>query len=204
MTPEELKNITPKLHKLQQLGSGFNVPENYFKNVETIVFSKISSEKLTNENPFNLPKDYFDTIEDKVFEKIKKEEQKPSFSVPDGYFDSIEDKVFEKINKPTKVIDFKTQFIKTFLPIAASASLLLLITLQFFNKTDNKDLFASMETSEIENWIENGDIELNSYEITAVYSESDLEELNLNQQFDEEDLTNYLENIDVESLILTN
>lgn len=204
MTPEELKNIAPKLSELKQFGSGFSIPKGYFETVENSVFSKISSEKLTNENPFNLPKDYFDTIEDKVFEKIKKEEQKPSFSVPDGYFDSIEDKVFEKINSEPKVIDFKTRFIKTFLPIAAAASLLLFFTLQLLNKPSQQDLFASVKTSEIENWIENGEIELDAYDIAAVYNETDFENLDLNQQFDEDNLTKYLEDIDVESLILTN
>ncbi|MCF6279125.1 MAG: hypothetical protein L3J14_02140 [Flavobacteriaceae bacterium] len=205
MTQEKFKNIAPKLYELQQLKSGFSIPTNYFGTLEDAVFLKLSDEKLDKENPFKTPDNYFLTIEDRVFDNIKSEEKETAFSIPKGYFDTVEDNVFKKLHTETKVIDFKTRFTKTFLPIAAAASLLLFVTLQLLNSNnDNTDLFASMEISEIESWIEDGSLELDSYEITTVYQDVDFEDLELNQQYSDDNLVEYLEDIDIQSLILTN
>ena len=44
---------------------------------------------------------------------------------------------------------------------------------------------------------------MNAYEIASVYSDEDFENLEINQ-YNESDLINYLDDIDVESLMLTN
>ena len=205
MTLEEFKNIAPKLTELQKLNSGFSVPKDYFGTVDDVVFLKLTEDKFDKKYPFKTPEDYFSTIEDRVFESIKHQEKENVYVTPKGYFDTVEDKVFERLQTETKVIDFKTRFVKTFLPIAAAASLLLFVTLQLLNNsTDNTDLFAKMEISEIENWIEDEDFEMNSYQIAALYEDVDFEEIELNQNYNDVNLSNYLENIDVEFLILTN
>lgn len=204
MTPTEFKNIAPKLFELQKLKNGFNVPKNYFKNVEDNVLSETYTKSFEKKSPFKTPDNYFDDIQNKVINTIKSDQNETTFSIPKDYFDGIEDAVFEKINTSTKIIDFKSRFIKAFLPIAAAASLLLFITLQVFNKTESVDLFAKMELTEFDNWIENGNMDVSSYEIAAVYQDIDFEELDLNQQYNDENLIDYLDNIDVESLILTN
>jgi len=205
MTQEEFKNIAPKLYELQQLDSGFMIPKNYFGTVEDTVFLKLSEGKLNRKNPFKTPENYFSTIEDRVFDKIQSGEKETAFSIPKGYFDTVEDNVFKKLHTKTKAIDFKTRFIKTFLPIAAAASLLLFVTLQLLNNNnDNTDLFANMELSEIENWIDNGSLEFDSYQIAAVYNDTDLEDIELDQQYSDDNLMKYLDDIDIESLILTN
>ena len=113
--------------------------------------------------------------------------------------------MFKKLKSETKVIDFKSRFIKKFLPIAAAASLVLFITLELLNNTnETSDLFADIEISEIENWIENGDFEIDSYQIAAVYEDIDFENIELNQQYNDDNLMDYLNDIDVESLIITN
>ncbi len=205
MTLEELENIAPKLHELQQLKGGFSIPKDYFGTVEGVIFSKLLEDNLDKKTPFRTPKNYFSTIEDRVLESLKSEEKENVYATPKGYFDSVEDKVFERLQTETKVIDFKTRFIKKFLPIAAAASLLLFITLQLLNNTsEQKDLFASLETSEIENWIENGDFEMNSYQIAAVYEDTNIEDIELEQEYNDDHLMEYLDDIDLESLILTN
>ena len=205
MTLEGLKNIAPKLHELQQLKSGFSFPKDYFGTVEDAIFSKLLEDTLDKKTPFRTPKNYFSTIEDRVLESLKSEEKENVYATPKGYFDSVEDKVFERLQTETKVIDFKTRFIKKFLPIVAAASLLLFITLQLLNNTtEQKDLFASLETSEIENWIENGDFEMNSYQIAAVYEDTNIEDIELEQEYNDDHLMEYLDDIDLESLILTN
>ena len=205
MKQEEFKNIAPKLHELQQLKSGFKVPKDYFGTIENAIFLKLSEDFLEKENPFKTPKNYFSTIEDRVFDQIKPKERENAYAIPKGYFDTVEDNVFKRLQTETKVIDFKTRLIRSFIPIAAAASLILFVTLQLLNNTnDNADLFAQIEISEIENWIDNGDFEIDSYQIAAVYEDTDFEDLELNQQYNDDNLMDYLNDIDLESLILTN
>lgn len=148
---------------------------------------------------FDVPKGYFQTVENAVLKNINK----PTFSVPEGYFDTVEDAVLEEINSETKVISFKRRFAEKFIYIAVAASILLFVTLQIFN-SDEKDLFADVQISEIENWIENGDLELSSYEIAAVYEDIDLGTLDFSNLYSDDDLMDYLNEMDIESIILTN
>lgn len=173
MTQEEFKNIAPKLSELKSIKTGFEVPRGYFDSIEEKVFSKID---FKNKSPNDIPEGYFDTIENRVFEKIKNEE--------------------------TKVISLKSRFAKIVAPMAIAASILLLITLQLFN-TNKEDLFASLEISEIETWINNGDLNLSTFEITSVYSDANFENIELYDSYTEDDLLEYLNDVDLESLILT-
>ncbi|MDC9723315.1 MAG: hypothetical protein PSN34_11195 [Urechidicola sp.] len=172
MTPEELKNIAPKLSELKAMKTGFEVPNGYFESLEDKVISKIKSDVIKD-----IPEGYFDTIEDRVFEKIKREDP--------------------------KVISLKSRLVKIAAPLAIAASILLLITLQLF-KTSNEDIFANLETSEIETWINNGDLDLNTFEITSVYNDANFENIELYDSYSDNDLLEYLDDIDLESLILTN
>ena len=82
--------------------------------------------------------------------------------------------------------------------------MLLFITFQLFNDPSSTDLLVNLEISEIESWIDNGDLELDSYEIAAIYENVDFDELEINQQYNYEYLIEYLEDIDIESLYLNN
>ena len=150
---------------------------------------------------FEVPNGYFESLEDKVLSKIKSEANN---DIPEGYFDTIENRVFEKIkNEEPKVISLKNRFVKLAAPLAIAASILLLITLQLFN-TNQEDVFANLETSEIETWINNDDLDLETFEITSVYSDANFENIELDDSYSDNDLIEYLDDIDLESLILTN
>lgn len=174
MTPQELKNIAAKLSELKSMKTGFEIPQGYFESIEEKVISKIDFENVASND---IPQGYFDTIEDRVFDKLKNEEP--------------------------KVISIKGRFIKIAAPLAIAASILLLITLQIFN-TKQEDVFSSLKTSDIETWIENGDLELSTYEIAAVYDDANFENIEFYNDYTEDDLLNYLDDIDLESLLLTN
>lgn len=159
------------------------------------------SELKSMKTGFEVPNGYFESLEDRVLSKIKSEVIN---DIPEGYFDTIEDRVFEKIkNEEPKVISLKSRFVKVAAPLAIAASILLLITLQLFN-TNQKDVFANLETSEIETWINNGDLDLETFEITSVYNDADFENIELYDSYSDNDLLEYLDDIDLESLILTN
>lgn len=174
MTTEELKNTAPKLSELKSMKTGFEVPDGYFESVVDSIISKID---FDNEASNDIPEGYFDTIEDRVFDKIKRKE--------------------------SKVISLKSRVLKIATPIAIAASILLLITLQLFNQTQ-EDVFANLDTSEIETWIDNGDLNIDTYEITSVYSDVNFDDIELYDDYTDDDLLNYLDSIDLESLILTN
>ena len=203
MKADELKHIAPKLNELKKLGSGFKVPNTYFESTEHVVFLKKHVDNLESDSPFEVPKNYFKTVEDKVIHTIKYNNQKNVFSIPENYFETLEDSVFEKVKREPKTIRLKNRFVKTFIQLAA-ASLLLFITFQLFNDPSSTDLLVNLEISEIESWIDNGDLELDSYEIAAIYENVDFDELEINQQYNNEYLIEYLEDIDIESLYLNN
>lgn len=52
------------LEVLKNIGTGFSVPKDYFKDFEAKVLSKVSTD---------IPVNYFDNLEDKVFNRIQKE-----------------------------------------------------------------------------------------------------------------------------------
>ncbi len=129
------------------LNSGFDVPENYFKNLEDRIIQRMEAKEI------NLP------------------ERKAGFNVPDGYFGTLEDRLMEKAGqKETKVIEI---YRKEYFYYAAAVAAILILTLgNFFQTATNENIgWDDVEISTIENYIdegyEMGYIELN----TADYSE---------------------------------
>lgn len=155
-----------------------------------------------NASGFRTPKGYFDSLEDAVIQKL----QQPQFDVPEGYFQTVEDNVFAKINseRRMKVISLRQIIVKRVTPIMAAASIALLLMLTVFNQPSNQDIFASLDSVQIESWIYDGSIDVSSEDIAAVYLEDEIETIDLFSEYSEDDYINYLDNIDVESLILTN
>ncbi|GAB1309420.1 hypothetical protein KH5_21030 [Urechidicola sp. KH5] len=151
---------------------------------------------------FETPKNYFDSIESNILQII----HKPHFEIPEGYFNTIEDNVFAKINseQQVKVISFRQIIIKKVAPILVAASITLLLMLTVFNQPSNQDVFASLDAAQIESWIDDGSIDVSSEDIAAVYLEDEIETIDLFSDYSEDDYLNYLDNIDIESLILTN
>jgi len=195
-----MKNNTLSILKKQ--GSGFKTPKGYFETVESGVFTELKIEKIPSKEGFKIPKTYFDTIEETVFQKLnsKKQTKETHFDVPTNYFDSVEDQVFEKLKNaetaPTKVIQIKSVFLKKVFPLAIAASLLLLVVLNY-NKTSNYtiDTIADVEVTK---WIEEGYINIDTDQIAEVFKDVELtDDLNV----EDEELINYLNGTDIESII---
>jgi len=162
--------------------SGFKTPENYFESFEERLFSKISEE--------NFPKS-------------------TGHKVPDGYFENMEDRVLKTVinsasapgrEKPTKVISL---FPKKYFGYAAAIAASLIIGFTVFNtETDNSSL-DSLQLAAIDTYIEDGNLNLDLYDLTSYINDEDFNDLNLDdRQFSETTLENYiLENLDEETLI---
>ena len=191
-----------KKSKLEHIKkSGFKTPKGYFNTLEDTVFDKMASEKFSKKEGFKSPEGYFNSVEDKVFEKLKLENDKKEagFIIPENYLETVEENVFTTINNKPKVIDFTSVFLKKVIPIAAAASLLLFIFINYNQTTDvNLDQLAS---TEIEQWIDDDLITFDTHEIAEVFDDVELESQPI---FEEEDLEDYLNGTDIESLILEN
>ena len=199
-----------KLKHIKPTKNNFKVPKGYFDAVEDSVLAKLTAEKLSHKDGYAAPDSYFDTIEDRVLAKIKKEKSSQSslptnkqtgFSIPENYLETVEDSITAKLNddeNPIKVIDFKTFVLTRIVPFAAAAAVLLLVYINYNTKTTSFDTVAS---TDIEEWIENDLITLDIYEIAEVYNDSELENTTI---FAEDEVLEYLDGTDIESLLLEN
>ncbi|NNC69579.1 MAG: hypothetical protein HKN90_02030 [Flavobacteriaceae bacterium] len=186
--------------------SGFSVPDGYFESLEQIVNSKLIIDQLPDKEGFNVPKDYFDSIEDTIFTKLGKETLSVnSKEIPKDYFDTLEDRVFarlkdENIEKETKVISLGARIRKVWVPIAVAASLVLIFMIGYNDGSDTG--LNDVATAEVDQWIEEDLINLDSYEIAEVFS--DIELASGDVSGDDDELLNYLNGTDVESMLLEN
>ncbi len=154
---------------------------------------------------FKAPEKYFEDFEERLFGKISEESfpKSTGHTVPDGYFESMEERVLKTVStseKPVKVIPL---FPKKYFGYAAAIAACLLIGFTIFNnKTDNSNMDA-LQLAAIDNYIEDGNLNLDLYDLTSYINDGDITDLNLkDQQFSETTLENYiLENVDEETLI---
>lgn len=186
---------------LKNQGSGFKTPENYFDTIENEVISNVAVKKFPEKEGFKVPTNYFDHVETGIFEILEKDKgsNQAKNSVPEGYFQTIEDNVFKKLKEENliqpKVIPLRLKFIKIVTPLAIAASILL-----FFVVNYNSDKYSieDIASSEIDAWIEDDLIELDASQIAEVFSDVNLnEELNS----DDEELLEYLNGTDIESIL---
>lgn len=186
MQNDELKHIAPHLEHLKSLKTGFVVPKNYFEGIEDCVESELKLRQFSNNSGFKIPENYFENVENEVFLKTKKTDEK-TLKIPKGYLDSLEDKVFDKIKSTEK----SKVFTLNRLWIPASVAAMLLLTFTFYNQYQKP--IEKVEVAEMENWIETGMVDVNSYEIASVY-ESELDKIDLGDFLKEDVVEDYLSN----------
>ncbi len=151
----------------------------------------------------NTPEGYFENFEDRMMLRIMEENLPESngLRVPNTYFDSLEDRVVDRleVNTEPKVIPLFSK--RTLIYVSGiAASLLLLISL--WGRSGEMSL-DELSANEVEEYIENGGIDLSSYEVMALLAEDELSEINIpSEVISDEQLETYLlENFDETSLI---
>ncbi|MEZ4818107.1 MAG: hypothetical protein R2776_09095 [Flavobacteriaceae bacterium] len=151
------------------------------------------------------PPSYFNTLEEDIFIKIA-EEKLPNdlgFKVPSGYFNSLETQLLIEIptkKEPTVI----SLFSKKNLGYAAGIAAILFIAL-FVVFTPKTNTLDAIQTSEIEAYVSNGNIDLYTQDIAQLLTEDDLESLQIEETvfFSEENLETYLlETINDTSLLI--
>ncbi|WP_456379594.1 hypothetical protein [Lutibacter sp.] len=206
MKKKDLHKVAPKLSEISLKKSGFEIPSTYFETIEDGVIATLNAEKFSFIKPkesFQTPKNYFNSIEDIVITKLKAEalNTKNSNTIPENYFETLENKVISEIKTTPKVISLKSRFIKFAAPIAIAASLLLIFIL---NNTSTNVTFASLSSSEIENWIDNGSIDIDALTIASLYPEIELNDEIYSDSLSNEEVLEYLYQENLENILYEN
>ncbi len=132
------------LKKNKNNDSGFLLPENYFKDIEGKIISKV---KYTG---FKAPINYFQEIDDQILNNYKETTSQT------------------KVYKLIKSRKFK------FIGYSIAASFLLFIGLNNFNVENEQLEFETLEFSEIEGWMDNDLISFSSYDIQDTFGDISL------------------------------
>jgi hypothetical protein len=149
-------------------------------------------------NSFKTPDGYFDNLTDRLMSQISIEEtvaKTESFKVPEGYFDSLNACIQQKIKiEEPKVIQLKS-YKKYYYSVASIAAVIILFVALTFktNNTDNSLSFDDLASVDIENYLDNNDLELSSYEIAELIPIDELEINDMVSHFDNEDINSYLD-----------
>lgn len=173
---KEIKNSIDYIHSKTQGTSGFSTPENYFDQVEDVLFSKLIEQQFPKENGFVVSENYFNDFEASLYATI------------------------DFPNKEIKVITLRKRIMR-YIPTAAAASVLLFFGLNYFSLT-NTSSFEDVSSTDIENWI---DIEYVDFNTTnTIFVDSDFTENDLieDETLSDEDLLDYLSTIN-SAILLT-
>jgi hypothetical protein len=180
----------------------WGVPDNYFKNSKLSIFQKIELEAekeqyaklyaLRQEN-FILPENYFQENSEaiKVELKLSNWKQDHVFSVPENYFSESAQSLqqtlsFIKLENNSHSIFSQLKRYRIHAAAAVFIMSLSFIGLNYFkNETVNNNTLVGMESG-----IDIEDIEENDIEEQIEVSNNIESDINIEQQIDEEDITN--------------
>lgn len=163
--------------------------------------------KVGKESGFNIPSNYFDDIETRFSTKLVENAlpKKEHFSVPDNYFNTLEDTILAKVSstkKEIKVISLRSRIV-SFAPLAAAAAILLFIGINnfTFNTTESVN-FESISDTDLENWLVDNTNNVNNDELAFVVEATDLNETEFSSHtINDSDLEEYLNSIETTSLL---
>ncbi|WP_209403206.1 hypothetical protein [Pseudozobellia sp. WGM2] len=157
--------------------------------------------KQNNKNPFKTPDNYFESFDSRLKERlsqgissIPKEE---GFVVPDGYFDTVHDAISKRLDsQDSNVIQLNPY--KKYYYWAATVAAILIVALVLNLTSSAEPTFESLADSDIDNYFENNDIDLSTYEIAEVLPLDQLQVYDIMEnRFVEEQMVDYLnENIE--------
>lgn len=159
---------------------------------------------ITNsDHGFSTPKNYLDSIEESITCRIIEDSfpKDSSYKVPNDYFNAIDGEIFAKLDlltKEVKVISLRQRILQA-IPMAAAASVLLFIGLNYFSTSENYT-FESISTDELELWID----ENYSLSTPLEFEDKDFTDSNIIENestLEDEDILEYFNTIDNTTLL---
>lgn len=151
--------------------------------------------KLPKGSGFEVPEGYFDQVEDQFSAKLREASLPKSsgFEVPEGYFNTLEDKILENVELPKKgkVISLKSRIIQIS-SVAAAIAILFVSYLIFFESIDEEPTFeeiavwidtniSDVETEDLVNLLETDE------NLDDSFFDTSIENNNIEKYLDEND-----------------
>ena len=182
------------LGKLENSGTGFNLPKGYFDSLEDKISAGIKPDELSEKikGPRIFQKD------SKQVEGLSKIRQQSGFKVPEGYFEKDEAYLIGSPKKRTFPLSLNRNTKVIWYSIAAS--FLLFFTIKYVTVRPTDFDFSEINQSEIETWIDADLVSFNSYDVAEVFDDVNLDDYD----FTDEEVENYIANEDIENIILQN
>lgn len=153
---------------------------------------------------FKTPDNYFESFEDKLFERLNENEsiegiETHGYTIPKDYFDTVETNVFKKLNtedRPVITLKPRTKF---YYVAGIAASFVLLLSL-FLNQKNSISI-DTIDTVALESYLYQEDY--TNDELASLFTSNEISETDfIDVSISDETLSQYLENIDTEDLIL--
>ncbi len=158
-----------------------------------------NKKKNKKESGFKMPEDYLEKFSEKLLPQLEepssKKLDKTSFKVPKNYWKKLELEVLQKTTEINKTPKKSLRLEPYFLVAAAIALIVVLaIGLNSGNSTEKSLDFASLEESELFNYLEDIYLEEPSNELIEIFPQGDMT-WNMNDvtTIEEENILNYLE-----------
>lgn len=164
------------IEELKKLGlskPGFKTPENYFEEFSDTLFTKMAEDSLPEET---------------------------GFKVPDTYFSNLEDSILSSVETTTPKRKSKIRYLSTISSIAAA--MLLYFGIAKYNQS-NIVTFDSITITDVQSYIEDGNMSVDSYTLASINEDFNLNEL-MEDSLSDEEINNYLNTIQPELLLIDN
>jgi len=168
-----------------------------------------------NKKNFKTPEGYFEGFSDRLLDRMSdiKDNQESSllpksdgFKLPDGYFDSLNKNIQEKLNDDIPKVIALNKRRKFYYYVAAAVAAIVLLTIGIRTNAIDEYTFESLAKTEIEDYFNNTELGLSSYEIAEVIPVDELEISDiLDNKIEEKNIIDYLDNSieNIEELNLT-
>ncbi len=152
-----------------------------------------------NIDEFKVPTNYFDEFENHLLNKINEEvlPKNIGFKTPPGYFNKLDAKIKRKNNSKSKEGKLIPVVSKKKFIYAASLAAIVILVFSVIKDTTRFYTLEEIEISNIENFINEGNIQLKQHEISILFTDEILNNMTSNQsRLSGNQLENYLlENI---------
>ena len=155
---------------------------------------------------YSIPKDYFKDFDDRLFLKINEDNlpKESGFKTPVGYFEQLDSVILKSVKSSVKQPKVITLFSRRTLIYAASIAACAILVFSLTNTNNNAINVSSLDISSIESYIEEGNLNIDSYDIASILKDEDINSISSESKFISEDLIeNYLlENIEDSSILI--
>lgn len=187
------KEHNNRINKIDSSSSGFKIPDDYFDNLENILAQKILTIELSEKK--KKKKKSLNKLHIIRPNELKTKRTNTGFKVPENYFELFETRIDQP--KEFNTNKRKVHRLRIF-SMSVAASILLFFGIQFMNKGQQSVNQVILENEEIAGWIDEDLITFDTYDIAEAFSDVEIEQT----LYAEEAMNDYLDFIDIETLII--